>query len=211
LRRRLELLQWARTHHALIVEDDHASEFSYDGATLESLQALDPAGVVAYLGSFTKILNPSIQIGYLIVPPALAAAAKAVHRLAARQSEVVHQQVLTRFMHEGRLARHLRRLQRVHIARRDTLVQALRETFGDDVTIGPATSGFQVHVRWPGREITPALLDRLEDEEVGVIPVHPLYQRQATANSGLVMAFASLDEPRIRAGVSILGKVLNAR
>lgn len=209
LRRRLELLQWARTHRALVVEDDYASEFSYEGVTLESLQALDSAGVVAYVGSFTKVLNPSVQIGYLIVPPALAPAVRAVHRLTARQSEVVHQRVLARFIHEGRLARYLRRLQRVHIARRDALVQALRRTFDDDVVIGPATSGFQVHVRWPGREVTPELLDRLQAVGVGVVPVQPLYQRRPTSDDGVVMAFASLDEARITAGVDVLGKVLS--
>lgn len=209
LRRRLELLQWARDHRALIVEDDYASEFSYEGATLESLQALDSAGVVAYLGTFTKMLNPSIQIGYLIVPPALVPAARAAHRLATRQAETVHQHVLAQFMHEGGLTRHLRRLQRVHLSRRDAMVEALRDTFGDDVVIGPATSGFQVQVRWPGRPVGTELLDAWLRAGIAVGDVRPLYQRIAPADCGIVMSFASLDEARIVAGVKVLGKVLD--
>jgi GntR family transcriptional regulator/MocR family aminotransferase len=208
LRRRLDLLQWAQANRALIIEDDYSSEFSYEGATLESLQALDSAGVVAYLGTFTKVLNASIQIAYLIVPPSLVPAARATHRLIARQAEVVHQRVLARFMQEGGLSRYLRRLQRVHVNRRNALVQALRGTFGDGVVIGPSASGLQVHVRWPDHAITPDLLDRLEEAGVGVAPVQPLYQRPPDVDSGVVMAFASLGEAQIRAGVTALGKVL---
>ncbi|MFG1626138.1 PLP-dependent aminotransferase family protein [Kribbella sp. NPDC049227] len=210
LRRRLDLLQWARQYRALIVEDDHASEYSYEGATLESLQALDSAGVVAYVGTFTKMLNPSIQIGYLIVPPSLIAAARAAHRLATRQAETVQQHVLARFMHEGGLTRHLRRLQRVHRSRRDTLMQALHETFGDDVVIGPATSGLQLHVRWPGRSVTTEVMDEWQRVGVAVGAVRPLYQRAVAADCGVVMSFASLHEAQIVAGVAILGKALGA-
>jgi GntR family transcriptional regulator / MocR family aminotransferase len=209
LRRRLELLKWAQAHRALIVEDDYASEFGYDGVTLESLQALDPAGVVAYLGSFTKVFGPTIRIGYIIVPPALVPAAKTVHRLTARQAEVVHQWVLARFMRDGGLARHLRRLRRVHAARRDALVAALRDTFGDDVVIGPSTSGYQICVRWPQRPATPALVERLEAAGVGVVPTDPLYARASGADGGVLMSFASLEQDVIRAGVAALGTVLS--
>lgn len=210
LRRRLELLRWAQDHRVLIVEDDYAAEFSYEGATLESLQALDSAGVVAYLGSFTKLLNPSIQLGYVILPPSLVAAATAAHRLTTRQAEAVHQHVLAQFMREGGLTRYLRRLQRVHLSRRDTLVQALRDTFGDKVVIGPATSGLQLHVRWPGRAITTQVLRALLESGVAVGDVRPLYQRPVAADCGVVMSFASLDEARITAGVAVLGRVLDA-
>jgi GntR family transcriptional regulator / MocR family aminotransferase len=208
LRRRLELLRWAEERRALIVEDDYASVFSYEGAAVESLQALDPTGVVAYLGTFAKVLHPLIQIGYLILPPSLVPAARAAHRLTARQAELVHQCVLARFMQEGGLSRYLRRLQRVHVARRDALVQALRDTFGDGVVIGPSASGMQVHVRWPGVTVTADLMDRLAAAGVGVIPVHPLYERRPAIDSGVVMAFASLDEARITSGVRLLGEVL---
>jgi GntR family transcriptional regulator/MocR family aminotransferase len=208
LRRRLELLHWAKTHRALIVEDDYASEFGYEGATLESLQALDTAGVVAYLGTFTKVLSPTIQIGYVILPPSLVPAARAAHRMWARQAEVVHQCVLARFMHEGGLSRYLRRLQRVHVARRNALVRALAETFGEEVVIGPATSGLQIQVRWPALVFGPDLINRLEAAGVGVAAVRPLYQRPPDTDSGVVMSFASMDEARIRSGIAVLAEVL---
>jgi GntR family transcriptional regulator/MocR family aminotransferase len=136
------------------------------------------------------------------------AAVRAVHRLTARQAELVHQRVLARFMREGGLARYLRRLHRVHLARRDALLDALVEAFGDEVVVGGSISGFQVQVRWLHHAITPAVLDRLEAAGVGVVPVGPLYERPPAGDSGVVMAFASLDEERIRAGVAALGRVL---
>lgn len=81
---------------------------------------------VAYLGTFTNVLMQEIQIGFMIVTGPLAAAATVAQRLVARPAEVAQQAVLATFMRRGGLSRHLRRLRRIHLARRDALVAALR-------------------------------------------------------------------------------------
>src|SRR6478736_426182 len=68
LARRLELLEWARTSHALILEDDYDSEFRYAGRPVPALQGLDRSGVVIFAGSFSKVLFPSLRLGYLVLP-----------------------------------------------------------------------------------------------------------------------------------------------
>ena len=75
----LALLAWARRLGACIVEDDYDSEYRYGGAPIESLQGLDDAGRVFYVGSFSKILAPALRLGYLVVP------ARAGARLRARE------------------------------------------------------------------------------------------------------------------------------
>src|SRR5262249_37547382 len=68
---RMALLAWARQRRAWIVEDDYDSEFRYTSRPLSSLQGLDPAGRVIYTGSFSKMLFPSIRLGYLVAPLSL--------------------------------------------------------------------------------------------------------------------------------------------
>ena len=71
LSRRLALLEWAQKTGTLILEDDYDSEFRYNESPIPALQSLDRNGSVVYIGSFSKILFPSMRIGYLVVPPAL--------------------------------------------------------------------------------------------------------------------------------------------
>ncbi len=81
LPRRLALLKWAENAGAWVVEDDYDSEFRYRGRPLSALQGLDSHGRVIYVGTFSKVLFPSLRLGYLVVPPDLVEAflAASVH------------------------------------------------------------------------------------------------------------------------------------
>jgi GntR family transcriptional regulator/MocR family aminotransferase len=69
--RRLHLLNWAQNSGAWIIEDDYDSEFRYESKPIASLQGLDANSRVIYIGTFSKVLFPSLRIGYLVIPPDL--------------------------------------------------------------------------------------------------------------------------------------------
>ncbi|MBE0958912.1 PLP-dependent aminotransferase family protein, partial [Escherichia coli] len=71
LERRLQLLDWAQRHRALIIEDDYDSEFHYAGRPTACVQGLDAHERTLYIGTFTKSLFPGLRIGYMVLPPAL--------------------------------------------------------------------------------------------------------------------------------------------
>jgi GntR family transcriptional regulator/MocR family aminotransferase len=103
LARRLELLSWANQARVLILEDDYDSEYCYGDRPIPALQGLDDSGSVLYIGTFSKVLFPSLRIGYLVLPPQLVpliAHAKWLSApegicFAARQLSTLEQQVLT--------------------------------------------------------------------------------------------------------------------
>ena len=64
--RRLQWLRWAAATGAVIFEDDYDSEFRYAGHPVSALQGLDRDGSVVFAGSFSKVLNPSLRLGYLV-------------------------------------------------------------------------------------------------------------------------------------------------
>jgi GntR family transcriptional regulator/MocR family aminotransferase len=71
LARRLALIDHAASTRAWIIEDDYDSELRYGAAPLPSLQSLDRSGCVIYTGPFSKVLFPSLRLGYVVVPESL--------------------------------------------------------------------------------------------------------------------------------------------
>ena len=114
LRRRLALLEWSREAHAWIVEDDYDSEYRFSGRPLEALHGLDRAGRVLYIGTFSKVLFPSLRLGYLVAPPELLQGLIAAHRLIAVHLPLLEQMALADFMAEGYFARHVQ-IGRAHV------------------------------------------------------------------------------------------------
>ncbi|MDQ3316832.1 MAG: PLP-dependent aminotransferase family protein [Actinomycetota bacterium] len=123
LARRLELLRWAGRASAWVLEDDYDSEYRYSGRPLEALQGLDTEGRVIYVGTFSKVLFPSLRLGYLVVPPDLVDAFTAARELSDRQAPALDQAVLARFMAGGHFARHVRRMRSLYAERQAILVE----------------------------------------------------------------------------------------
>ena len=122
--RRVELLDWARTADALVIEDDYDAELRYDRLPVGALQGLDPQHV-AYCGSVSKVLTPILRLGWIAVPPRLADTVIAAKYYEDFATEGLGQLTLARFIGSGGFARHLRRVRPVYRARRDRLLAAL--------------------------------------------------------------------------------------
>jgi GntR family transcriptional regulator/MocR family aminotransferase len=122
--RRLALLDWAKRANAYILEDDYDSEFRFATRPLATLQGLDEADRVIYIGTFSKVLFPSIRIGYLILPPPLVDPFLKVRRHIDIHSPMLEQAVLADFMIEGHFRRHVRRMRALYAERRSALLEA---------------------------------------------------------------------------------------
>jgi GntR family transcriptional regulator/MocR family aminotransferase len=125
LPRRLALLEWAESTNAWILEDDYAGEFRYAGAPLPPLYTLDRSSRVLYLGTFSKSLAPGLRQGFLVVPSDLVERFRALKLISDRQTPVLDQHILARFISEGYLAAHLRRMRQLYSRRRKALLEAL--------------------------------------------------------------------------------------
>lgn len=122
--RRVALLEWARRHDALIVEDDYDSEFRYDAPPLPLLASLDSTNRVIYVGTFSKALSPSLRIGYVLAP-LLRERLRRLKYWMDYHSSTPTQLALEYFLKEGYFAQHIRRMRRLYAEKRALLVQAL--------------------------------------------------------------------------------------
>jgi GntR family transcriptional regulator/MocR family aminotransferase len=207
LGRRLALLEWAAARGALIIEDDYDSEFRYEGRPLESLQGLDEAGRVAYVGSFSTALFPPLRVGYAVLPERLVEPFVAAKWLADRQTATIDQQVLADFIAEGHFARHLRRMGRLYRKRRDALLAALDEYLAG--VVEPSGAGAGLHLvawlrkGWREEQVTAAATAA----GVGVYPLGR-FRLGGGGRPGLLLGYAALDEVQIRQGVRRLAEAI---
>jgi len=153
LARRLELLEWARRHKAVVMEDDYDSEYRFSGPPLPSLQGLAAGVAVIYIGTFSKVMFPALRIGYVIAPPGFVTPLRRAKWLADRHTAVPEQAALADFIAEGHLERHIRRMRRVYGNRRAALVESLERYFGRRVQIRGDAAGMHVLVRFQDRTI----------------------------------------------------------
>ena len=209
LERRLALLDWATRTGAFVIEDDYDSEYRFQGHPIAAIKGLDRAGRVIYIGTFSKLLFPALRLGYLVVPPELVSAFSAAKFLADRHAPTLEQAVLAEFIVEGHFDRLLRRLRKRVAARRSALLAALDDYMGDRVTVSGTNSGFHV-LLWlrdvAPREL-PALVARAAAAGVGVYSSTPLHITPPR-RAGLVLAYASMSEVDIRAGIRQLARAL---
>ena len=125
--RRLQLLDWAQSSGAWVIEDDYDSEYRYGNMPIASLQGLDHNSRVIYIGTFSKTLFPSLRLGYVVIPQDLIDRFAAVRYAMDIGPPHFFQAVLTDFMNEGHFARHIRRMRQLYALRRSALVDELQK------------------------------------------------------------------------------------
>jgi GntR family transcriptional regulator / MocR family aminotransferase len=201
LARRLELLEWARAHRAIVVEDDYDSEYRYSGAPLPALQGLSAEAGVVYVGTFSNVMYPGLRLGYLVLPPALVDAFQRAKWLADRHTAHLEQAALADFIREGHMERHIRRMRRVYKRRRDAFLDALGRAFGDHATVVGDASGMHLVVRFDSA----AVAARAARSGVHLVSTRAYYAAAAPPHEFMVR-FTGLSERGLREAVRRLAE-----
>lgn len=144
LQRRLTLLDWAREAGAWILEDDYDSEYRYAGRPLAALKSLDADHRVIYVGTLSKLLFPSLRLGYLVAPPQLAEPFRRLRSALDDQPSMVAQPALAAFIGSGHLAAHVRRMRQVYAQRQRAFLKAARTHLKGIVAFRPEESGLHL-------------------------------------------------------------------
>ena len=194
--RRRELLEWARARRAVIVEDDYDSEYRYGGAPMPALFSTARDVAVIYCGSFSKVMFPGLRIGYLVVPQALAATFARAKWLMDRHTPVHQQATLQRFMGEGHLERHVRRMRRTYAQRRAVLMESLEKYFAGRAQVLGEAAGTHAYVRIDDPEVAA----RAERNKVQLRDAGRYFMGVAPSNEYL-LEFSMLSERSIREGI----------
>ncbi len=203
--RRQELIDWAYRQSRWILEDDYDSEFRYLGKPLPSLQGQDPHGRVIYVGSFSKVLSPSLRLGYLVAPPDLVA-----HFISAKvllgRTPSLEQAVVSDFIEQGHFARHVRRMRSLYQKRRDCLVELCQQHLSDFGELGEIHGGMHGVFYLKGKLKAETLLSKTEGLACAGLS---RFQNYPGGSEAILLGFSPCSEERLLEGVEELKRVFS--
>ena len=210
LARRTALIDFAREHDAYIFEDDHNSEFRFTGPPLPCLQGLDNSGRVIYAGTMSKILYPSLRIGYLLAPEQLVDPMIKIRAVMDQHSPAIDQATLARFMTEGHFLSHIKRMRKLYSDRRDFFVEQFNSLLKKHFVLQIPEAGLHF-VAWLRRKNDLPIITRV-CADVGIRP-SPLSScfMKAELQPALTFGFAAWSRAQIREGLAKFASALDAK
>ena len=197
LKRRVALLKWASKRSSFIVEDDYDHEFSNWENPISPIYSLDDQDRVIYLGSFNKILHPSIRLGYMIVPNNLIDVITVMFEYSNRFVPPSLQKTLSAFIEKDYLNRHLRNTMEISAERKKVFHDNFSSSFHNEILLDSNNMGLNVigHLK---KGIDDQKLAEFFNN-IGVI-TYPLsnYYNEGIKKNGLVMGYSSVNNKRIK-------------
>ncbi|WHY21900.1 PLP-dependent aminotransferase family protein [Paenibacillus sp. G2S3] len=204
LKRRVQLLDWAKANHAFIIEDDYDSEYRYEGPKLSALAGLDVEGRVIYVGSFSKVLFPSLRIGYVVLPPALIQPFLAVKWITDRMSSALDQEALAEFIQNGHYARHITQMGKLYASRRACLVNSLNTEFGSRVRYYGEEAGLHLLIELESNAEENRIAEVALRYGVRVYPASSYFMGSRPKGPVFLLGYSNLTENQIKMGVNSL-------
>jgi GntR family transcriptional regulator/MocR family aminotransferase len=207
LERRIELLNWAEQNDAIVIEDDYDSEFRFDQSPPIALAALNPGGRrVVYIGSFSKTLFPGLRLGFCVVPEKYINRFLELKWFSDRCTPVLEQLALAEWLESGIFERHVRKMRDVYAQRREVLLQALADQFGNRMHVHGVAAGMHVLVDFYLKCSESELVEKALTAGVKIYPAGPCFIGPRPEFPSVIMGFGNLAAPAIGQGVEILGK-----
>jgi GntR family transcriptional regulator / MocR family aminotransferase len=203
--RRMDLIKWAEEKNGYIIEDDYDGEYRYKGKPIPSLQGLSTKERVVYLGTFSKSLIPSIRISYMVLPSPLMKKYLEHFTIYKQTVSRVHQDTLYRFMQEGFWQSHLNKMRTLYRKKHSTLMLAINNYFGQNVTIIGEKSGLHIVLEVKNNMKEEELINTAMNVGVKVYPLS-IYYNGATGSLGsrILLGFGGLTETEINTGIKLL-------
>lgn len=214
VKRRIEMIQYARMNNSYIIEDDYDSEFRFMGNPIQSMQSLDPSRVI-YVGTFSKTFMPSLRMGYMILPDELCTLMKSAKYIDDLHSPSLEQLTMAKFIEEGFFALHIKKMKSIYFKRRNFLIKCLSETFKDTVTISGAEAGMHLIVSFKNIIFDKNLMDKIKNNNIEITPVNKHYindtnssETKSPYDNCLIFGYGNTDFHSIETGVKLLYEII---
>ncbi|MBE9918228.1 PLP-dependent aminotransferase family protein [Paenibacillus donghaensis] len=198
--RRAALIRFARRCGSYVIEDDYDSEFRYYGEPATPLYAMAPDRVI-YIGTFSKVLFPALRIGYVLVPRELQSRWSRLRTYTDVQNPPFEQAALAEFLRTRKFDRHIAKMRKLYRERRQALLDALRDCFGDHWRPWGDASGLHLAVEFTGMVFDEAFREQARRERIRTVPLEHHCMRKGRHTDKLLLGYGHLEPDEIRLGV----------
>lgn len=191
MKTRVELLDFARKEDCLIIEDDFDSEFRYYVRPVPSLQSLDGGRNVVYLGSFSRLLLPSLRIAFMIIPVNLVDAYKEKGYLYNQTASTAEQIALCQFIRDGHLKKQIKKARKLYLNKSLELCQTINHVFDGMAKAIPGSAGFLVRMEVDSNQSAKLLVQAAREIGVALREAEQIENHQKPC---LLLSCSSVDE-----------------
>lgn len=171
IQERLALISAVVENNVLLIEDDYNHEFGYFQKPSPSIQGLAAGKNVVYLGSFSKMLLPSIRMSFMVLPPELMKKYEKKKVFYNQTASKAEQIALTQFIRDGHLESQIRKSRKIHMSKARDLSQAISEIWGEDGIVNQEESGFHVYLKVKSNKTAEKIANEAKKEKIAVIPM----------------------------------------
>ena len=198
--RRLEIIEWAKNNNALIIEDDYNGELRYITHPMPCVQNYDSENTV-YLGSFSKVLLPSVRISYMVLPDRCMNAYKKIKRITNQTASKAEQLALAKYIESGKIDAHLRKARRIYLEKSKVILDSIKKQFGNCAKIVFNETSLYISIFVSGNVNRKAVDEKLKKLSVGIMPYK-------TENNEFGLSFSGIPQEKISKGIEILAKTV---
>ncbi|MEM0949733.1 MAG: PLP-dependent aminotransferase family protein [Pseudomonadota bacterium] len=210
LQERLTLIDHARRHGSWILEDDYDSEYSFHARRIPALQGLVDDAPVIYFGTFSKLIFPSLRLGYMILPANLSDRVKNAISFTGHYAPLFLQAALSDFIAGGHFSRHLSRMRRIYQKRREVFLALCADHMETDFRALDFRSGIQITCMANDHFDDVGFVESLRDRNLNPAPLSSYYCH-TQKRRGLLIGYAAVDEVAMAQGMAEMAEVLKQR
>ena len=209
LERRHRVLELARAHDLLVLEDSPYRNLRFEGATLPSLKSLDIDGRVIFLGSFSKTLVPGMRLGWAVADPEIIGRIGLLKTAADTQTSTLNMAAAAAFLERFDLDAHIATVNDTYRRKRDLMLEAIEEHLPPSIAFTRPQGGLFTWLTFPaGFDATAFARDvALPEAKVAYVPGGPFYAVDGQPNHAR-MNYSGVSDERIVEGITRLGRVL---
>jgi 2-aminoadipate transaminase len=205
--RRRRLVELARRHEMLVVEDSPYGLLRYEGEALPPLYQLDGGDYVIYVGTFSKILSPGIRLGWAVAPPPVMQKMVLGKQASDLCTSTLTQFFVREYFGEGRWQDYIADLVEIYRRRRDVMLEALGKHFPPQATWTEPQGGLFIWATLPEYIDTSDLLAKALRDNVAFVPGQAAYVDGRGHNS-MRLNFSGVSEDDIHEGIRRIGKAI---
>lgn len=198
--RRLEIIEWAKNNNALIIEDDYNGELRYITHPMPCVQNYDSENTV-YLGSFSKVLLPSVRISYMVLPDKCMTAYNKIKRITNQTASKAEQLALAKYIESGKIDAHLRKARRIYLEKSKVILDSIKKQFGNSAKIVFNETSLYISIFVSGDVNRKTVDEKLKKLSVGIMPYK-------TENNEFGLSFSGIPQEKIADGVEILARTI---